>query len=279
MKNFKNKTAVITGAASGIGRGLAEHCAREGMKVVLADVEEIPLKETEQSLRDRGAQVLAVVTDVSRLRDVEALAEKTLDTFGGVNLLFNNAGVGGLITPLWELTEADWKWLMGVNLWGVIHGIRVFVPMMLRSDTECHIINTASMAALMLTPAGAYSMTKHGVVGLTEALYIQLRERKLGIGLSLLIPGVVRSRILEAYRNRPPELQNRVDETSIEAIEPPLMQPDYAMSPERCAEIVFGAIREERFYILTDSKYKEDIRERMENILEDRNPVPGKHFP
>jgi len=149
MKNFKDKVAVITGAASGIGRGLAERCAREGMKVVLADIEEPALKDAEKALKAGGADVLAVPTDVSRLSDIEALARRTIDTCGGVHLLFNNAGVqagASVGRTLWENTLADWEWLLKVNLWGVIHGIKTFVPIMLGQDTECHIVNTSSMA-------------------------------------------------------------------------------------------------------------------------------------
>lgn len=145
MKDFHSKVAVITGAASGIGRALAEQCAREGMKVVLADVEPGALAEVEANLRTGGATVLAVRTDVSQGKDVEALAQKTLEAFGAVHLLCNNAGVATSGTPVWESSLADWEWVMGVNLWGVIYGVRSFVPIMLAQDTECHIVNTASV--------------------------------------------------------------------------------------------------------------------------------------
>ncbi len=147
MREFKDKIAVITGAASGIGRGIAERCAQEGMKVVLADIEEAALRQTEKDFAAAGATVLALRTDVSKVNDIEALAQKTLDTFGAVHVLFNNAGVGVWPT-VWECTLADWAWVLGVNLWGVIYGVRVFVPIMLKQDTECHIVNTASVAGL-----------------------------------------------------------------------------------------------------------------------------------
>ncbi|MCB0135864.1 MAG: SDR family NAD(P)-dependent oxidoreductase, partial [Caldilineaceae bacterium] len=139
MQEFRNKVAVVTGAASGIGRGIAERCAQEGMNVVLADIEEPALQEATESMRRSGATVLSVRTDVSKAGDVEELARKTLDAFGAVHLLFNNAGVGAG-GSVWESTLADWQWVMGVNLWGVIHGIRTFVPIMLAQDTECHIV-------------------------------------------------------------------------------------------------------------------------------------------
>ena len=153
MKEFEDKVAVITGAASGIGRAMAERCVQEGMKVVLADVEVETLTKTEASMKASGATVLAVRTDVSQARDVEALAQKTLDVFGAVHLLCNNAGVA-TEAAIWESTIAEWEWVMGVNLWSVIHGVRVFVPIMLAQDTECHIVNTASMAGLHIGSRG-----------------------------------------------------------------------------------------------------------------------------
>src|SRR5215831_13355553 len=188
MKEFKGKVAVVTGAASGIGRALAEGCVREGMKVVLADVEVESLTKTEASMKAAGATVLAVRTDVSQARDIEALAQKTLDAFGAVHLLCNNAGVW-TGASIWESTIADWEWVLGVNLWGVIHGVRFFVPVMLAQDTECHIVNTASIAGLIAYPgAGIYKVTKHGVVTLSETLYYELAERGAKVHVSILCP-------------------------------------------------------------------------------------------
>jgi NAD(P)-dependent dehydrogenase (short-subunit alcohol dehydrogenase family) len=152
MNEFKGNVAVITGAASGIGLALADRCVQEGMKVVLADVEPEPLAKAEAALKASGGSVLAVRTDVSRAKDVEALAQKTRSAFGAVHLLCNNAGVAGTPAPVWESTVADWEWVLGVNLWGVIHGVRVFAPIMLAQDTDCHIVNTASMAGLISCP-------------------------------------------------------------------------------------------------------------------------------
>src|SRR5215212_7142945 len=151
MQAFQDRVAVITGAASGIGHSLAFRCAQEGMKVVLADIEEAALRRTAAELQDAGAHVLTVVTDVGKAGDVTALAQQTLATFGAVDLLCNNAGVGAG-TTVWESTLADWEWVLGVNLWGVIHGLRVFVPIMLNQDAECHIVNTASIAGLIAGP-------------------------------------------------------------------------------------------------------------------------------
>ena len=186
MREFKDKAAVITGAASGIGRAMADRCVQEGMKVVLADVELEALAKTEASMKASGATVLAVRTDVSQARDVEALAQETLEAFGDVHLLCNNAGVG-TSAAIWEITIADWEWVIGVNLWGVIHGVRVFVPIMLEQDTECHIVNTASILGLISGPgSGAYKVTKHAVVTLSETLYHELAERGKSQGLGAL---------------------------------------------------------------------------------------------
>ncbi len=164
MKEFKDKVAVVTGAASGIGRSLAERCAEEGMKVVMADVEGPALAQAAKELSAPGVTLLAVPTDVSKASEVENLARRTLEAFGAVHLLFNNAGVGK-VGIVWEVTLADWEWVMGVNLWGVIHGVRTFVPLMLAQDTEGHVVNTASMAGLTAAAGyGIYSVTKHGVV-------------------------------------------------------------------------------------------------------------------
>ena len=197
MKEFRDKVAVVTGAASGIGRGLAGQCAKEGMKVVVADIEEARLKETEAALKDSGADVLAVKTDVSKFKDIEALAQKTLDAFGGVHLLFNNAGVQAEASarkPPWEYTLADWEWVMGVNLWGVIHGVKVFVPIMLDQKAACHIVNTSSMAGLITEPQLViYAVTKSGVIKISEAVYLQLQQRQAKLGISVLCPAFVTS--------------------------------------------------------------------------------------
>lgn len=170
MQELSGKTAVVTGAGSGIGRALAHCFAREGMKVVIADVETGALARVEGELRASGAATLAVRTDVSRAADVEVLAQRALDAFGAVHVLCNNAGVVAP-GPCWEPPLADWEWVLGVNLWGVIHGTRVFVPIMLRQDTEAHIVNTASMAGLVSSPYNAiYNITKFGVVALSESL-------------------------------------------------------------------------------------------------------------
>ena len=203
MKDLKDKVAVVTGGASGLGLAMARVFAAEGMKLVLADVEEESLRRVETDFRKAGVPVVGLKTDVSSAHDVERLAEKTLATFGGAHLLCNNAGVapGGVV---WENTLPDWEWVLGVNLWGVIHGVRVFLPIMLRQETECHVVNTASVAGLLSVPGmGAYCVSKHAVVTLTECLYHDLAQRAAKIGVSVLCPAYVPTGISDSERNRP----------------------------------------------------------------------------
>jgi NAD(P)-dependent dehydrogenase (short-subunit alcohol dehydrogenase family) len=279
MKEFKGKVAVVTGGASGIGWGIAERCATEGIKVVIADIEEAALKQAEKTLKDGGAEALAVRTDVSKLTDVEALAQKTLEAFGGANLLFNNAGVNtdiSLRKPVWENTIADWEWMVGVNLWGVIYGVKVFLPIMMRQNTECHIVNTSSMAGLLLEPQLViYAVTKTGIIALSEGLYIQLKEKNSPIGVSVLCPAFVSSRLFEAERNRPTKLKNPSEPLKSRqqaALVKQFSQAAPTLTPEDNADIVFKAIREGTFYIFTDPLVQELFRQRAENILKGLNP-------
>jgi NAD(P)-dependent dehydrogenase (short-subunit alcohol dehydrogenase family) len=278
MKEFRGKVAVITGAASGIGRGLAERCIQEGMKVVLADIDAAALAQTERELKDASADVVAVWTDVSKFGDVDALAQRTLDAFGAAHLLFNNAGVSAG-TTVWESTLADWEWVMGVNLWGVIHGVRTFVPLMLRQANECHIVNTASIAGLISGPAlGIYKVTKHGVVSLSETLYCELAAMGSKIKVSVLCPAGVKTRIMDSERNRPVDLQNA---SASESANPAVAQAEEmlrqlveaGLPPSQVADAVFGAIRDERFYILTHADWKGFVQKRTDDILQDRNPI------
>ena len=276
MKEFKGKVAVITGAASGIGLALAERCVQEGMRVVLADVEDEALTKTEASMKGAGATVLAVRTDVSQARDIEALARKTLEAFGAVHLLCNNAGVA-TEAAVWETTLAEWGWVMGVNLWSVIHAARVFIPIMLKQDTECHIVNTASMAGLISGPGvGAYKVTKHGVVTLSETLYHELAERGAKVRVSVLCPGIVNTRIMESGRNRPTHLPKAEphDPAAGARWETLRHLVPAGMPPGQVANAIFAALRNDQFYILTHPEVKEAVRTRMEDILQERNPSP-----
>jgi NAD(P)-dependent dehydrogenase (short-subunit alcohol dehydrogenase family) len=278
MKEFQGKVAVVTGAASGIGRALAERCAKEEMKVVLADIEEQALMQASRDLAAQGAQVLAVPTDVSQAGEVETLARKAFETYSAVHLLFNNAGVGAGKSA-WESSLAAWEWVLGVNLWGVIHGIHFFVPRMLEQRSEGHIVNTASMAGLTYGPGQSiYKVSKHGVVSLSETLYYELALRGASLKVSVLCPGLVSTNILDAQRNRPARLQDASVKEPLspqaEAVVQRFQQAvREAMPPGQVADIVFEAIREERFYILTHPTWKAAIQIRMEDILQERNPT------
>jgi len=277
MKEFKDKVAVITGAAAGIGRGIAERCAAEGMKVVLAGINESTLAVVEQKLMSEGATVLSVRTDVSEREDIEALAEETLRSFGAIHLLVNNVGVGAG-PSIWECSWADWEWVMGVNLWSVIYGLKIFVPIMLSQDTEGYIINTASMAGLLpYHPSAPYQVTKHAVVALTEQLHYSLMQRNAKIKTSVLCPGWVKTRILESERNRPDEFQNETDQGKLTPEQEAVVQIlheswEAGITVEKVVEHVFAAMRDEKFYILTHPEYKPMVKARVDSILQGLNP-------
>ena len=277
MKEFKDKVAVITGAANGIGFGIAERCAQLGMKVVLAGINADNLSAAEEKLKPTGATILSVQTDVSKRDDVEALAQKTLDTFGAVHLLVNNAGVGAG-TSVWESTWEDWEWVVDVNLWGVIYGVKVFTPIMLAQEAESHIVNVASIAGLLPGhPCTPYQTTKYAVVGLTENLYYSLAEQNARVKVSLLCPGWVKTSILKSERNRPPGLQNKPGvsvnkRAALEAYREMQKALEAGISIEEVADHLFKALKNEQFYVLTHPEYLLNIKERMENFLEQKNP-------
>ncbi len=277
MKDFTGKVAVVTGAASGIGRGLAERFAAEGMKVVLADVEQEALAKAKAEMKAQGATVLAVRTDVSKVGDVEALARKTLDAFGAVHVLCNNAGViDAADRPLWECTLAELEWIVGVNLWGVIHGIRAFVPAMLEQDTEGHVVNTASVGGLVSSATDAiYTMTKHGVAALSETMHLALANRDAKVKVSVLCPGFINTQLVDAGRNRPaePGSTERLGPKQEQRIRTMRQVLQEGMPPSQVADYVIKAIKEEKFYVLTHpAEFRKDIETRMENILQERNP-------
>jgi NAD(P)-dependent dehydrogenase (short-subunit alcohol dehydrogenase family) len=278
MKDFQGKVAVVTGAASGIGRALAGKSAQEGMKVVLADVEESALKQAEAELKASGTEVLAVCTDVSQAQEVENLAKLAFSTYGAVHLLFNNAGVSAG-TTVWENSLADWQWVLGVNLWGVIYGIHSFVPRMLAQGSEGHIVNTASAAGLVSGAGGGpYKVSKHGVITLSETLALELAARGAKLKASVLCPEWVNTRILDAERNRPQALQNAPQEqpmsTEMAALGEAMRQfVQAALPPSQVAEMVFEAIGQEKFYILTHPTTKRGVQLRMEDILQERMPT------
>ncbi|MCG9129726.1 SDR family NAD(P)-dependent oxidoreductase [Candidatus Poribacteria bacterium] len=260
------RVAVITGAASGIGRGMAERFAAEGMSLVLADIEEEPLGKLETELNRKGATILSVKTDVSKSEEVEYLAERTYDTFGSVHILCNNAGVV-CSRPIWEHTIEDWEWVLGVNLWGVIHGIRSFVPRMLAQETKCHIVNTASILGMVRGPGeGIYKVTKHGVVVLSETLADELAQKGAEIQVHVLCPGWVRTGILDSDRNRPNQEQNP-HEVSIGGVRNVNTEMEAGISPEEVADHVYNAMQSGTFYVFTHPEQKALIQNRLENII------------
>jgi len=276
MKEFQGKVAVITGGASGLGRAMADRFAREGMHIVLADVEPDALARAEAEMKAAGAKVIGVRTDVSKAAEVEALAQKTLAAFGGVHLLANNAGVaeGGKV---WDNTVADWEWVLGVNMWGVIHGVRVFTPIMLKQGSEGHIVNTASVAGLISPPGmGIYCVSKHAVVTLTECLHHDLAQQTDKVKCSVLCPAYVPTGIADSGRNRPAELSETRHKTAADlALDASLKKAVQSgkLSAADVAQKVFEAVREGRFYILTHPKIMPSIQWRMEDILQERNPT------
>ena len=279
MKVFKDRVAVITGGASGFGREFAIIGARLGMKVVLADVQQDALDKTKAELEAQGAQVLAMRCDVRHAEEVQALADATMEKFGAVHLVFNNAGVGsgGLI---WENTQADWDWVIGVNLWGVIHGVRIFTNLMLECakkdpQFEGHIVNTASMAGLLNAPTmGVYNVSKHAVVSLSESLYQDLKLVEAPIGASVLCPYFVPTGISQSHRNRPEDVPGSAPTASQRAAQ---AMSDKAVNSgkvtaEEVAENTFKAIADEQFYIFSHPGALGNVQERMEDIVLQRNP-------
>jgi len=271
MKELKGKVAAVTGAASGLGRSMALAFAAEGMDVALADVDEKGLKETASLVN--GVRTTTLRVDVSQADQVDGFRDHVLARLGGVHVVCNNAGVSPL-GAVWENTPADWQWILGVNLWGVIHGVRSFTPHLI-AQHEGHIVNTASVAGLISPPgSGAYNVTKHAVVALSESLYHDLRERNSPVGVSVLCPAYVPTRITESERSRPADL--RVGEKSKETLAREAMLRKAVssgkVSADQVAQAVIAAVKEERFYILTHPRIKGAIQARMEDILEGRAP-------
>jgi NAD(P)-dependent dehydrogenase (short-subunit alcohol dehydrogenase family) len=275
MRDFKDKVAVVTGGASGIGLAMARRFAREGMRVVIADIEAEALAAAEREILSMGSTVLAVRTDVSKSQDVEALAARILNAFGSVHIVCNNAGVAGTTGPVWERSIGDWQWVMGVNVWGVIHGIRTFVPIMLKQGEAAHVVNTASVAGLLSSPfGGVYNATKHAIVTISEVLYAELVLAGAPIGVSVLCPGFVKTRIMDSPRNRPAELTEGMVSPSAQAFRETVRRMvEAGASPDLVADKVLDAIRDEKLYILTHLEYNERIRQRVEGILAGRNPA------
>jgi NAD(P)-dependent dehydrogenase (short-subunit alcohol dehydrogenase family) len=278
MRRFDGRVAVITGAASGIGRALAVRFAAEGMHCVLADVEEDVLKAAVDDLRRSGGVAVGVRADVSSAADVQALADAAIAEFGAVHVLCNNAGVGGG-TDFAKTPLDMWEWVLGVNLCGVIHGCRTFLPLLLEQD-EGHIVNTSSMAALNGHPLGLapYTVSKFGVLGLSQNLFFELAATTPGhVGVSVLVPGLTRTRIFESVRNRPATVRQPPPSSFARSSMAALSQAwDSAMLPEQVAGAVADAIREQRFYILPSREEALDMAEQQMRWMRENVPLlPG----
>lgn len=280
MKDFKDKVAVITGGASGFGREFANIGLRLGMKLVLADVQQEQLDRVKAELEAQGAQVLAMRCDVRKPEEVQALADATMEKFGAVHLVFNNAGVGsgGLV---WENSLADWEWVLGVNLWGVVHGVRTFTPLMLecaKKDPtyEGHIVNTASMAGMLNAPnMGIYNVSKHAVVSLSETLYHDLQLIKAPIGASVLCPYFVPTGISNSERSRPDDVKSDAGPTPSQVAAQAVSEKAVSsgkVSAAQVAEFTFNAIAENRFYVYSHPNALGNVQTRMEDIILQRNP-------
>ena len=278
MQQLSGKVAVVTGGASGIGFALAERAAREGLNVVVADVEPAALADAVARLKATGAEVEGVGTDVTDLAQVQALADATIERFGAVHLVFNNAGVatGGVS---WEMPVESWEWVLGVNMWGVIHVMRTFVPLLI-AQPEGHIVNTASVAGLVAAPfMGPYNASKHAAVAVSETLHHELAMMAPHVKVSTLCPGWVNTRILESSRNRPAHLQTASEGEAAGAAA--LMESvlDNAMDPALIADKVFAAIDAEQFWVLTHDDpadfWVDAVTRRTDSLTNRSNPQLG----
>lgn len=282
MRELAGKVAVITGAGSGFGREFARIGAREGMKLVLADVQQDALDGAVEEMRSAGAEALGVIADVSSAADVERLAARAWERFGAVHLLFNNAGVAGGGGFVWESSLKDWQWILGVNVMGVVHGIRAFVPRMLKQDCECHVVNTASAAGLVSAPLmSAYNVSKHAVVTLSETFFHDLRVANAKVGVSVLCPAFVPTNIRSSERNRPPQLSDDAPPTPSQVAARERSEKAVSsgrLSAAEVASMTFEAVRENRFYVITHPKMLASVELRMQDILARRNPTDPYTF-
>ncbi len=281
MEDFAGKTAVVTGAASGIGQALASRCAALGMNVVLADVEADSLREATKGIEQTGGQTLGVVTDVTRPDDLRELADRTLEAFGGVHLLCNNAGVFAAGGAVWETPLADFEWQFAVNVMGIVHGLRTFVPILLDQGEPAHIVNTASMAAVTTCPlSSGYYASKHAALSLSETLYHELTQRGAPIGVSVLCPELVDTRIGHAERNRQ-EIFTRKDEDEGDHPERDVVETAIreltkgGAPPSVLADRTLEAVRANRFYVLSPAGngWRRACETRLDDIRSERNPT------
>lgn len=271
MREFAGKTAVVTGAASGIGRAMVGKLVQLDMRVVMADIEKGALDVEIDGLRGDGHEVVGVIADVSKLEAVKDLAAAAQEHYGPVHLLCNNAGVEGYYGgAIWEATDKDWAWTFGVNFWGAVNGIRAFLPGMLEHGEQGHIVNTVSMTAVV-QPGSMYGITKHAVLAMTEVVHADLIQREASIGISALCPGTIATRLFGGSRNRPTELTDDVDNASTSEGRRvrELMNARLAagLDPALVADRMIDGVRDEELYILTDGEWHERVELRARSIL------------
>ena len=272
MELTAGKVAVVTGAASGIGLALAQRFAKNGLDVVLADVEETALGAAVESVERRGVETLAVRTDVRDEDSVRTLAAAAIERFGSVHVVCNNAGVESVADP-WFGPVSSWQWVLGVNLWGVIHGIRAFLPVLAKQG-QGHIVNTASMAGLIPGASPPYDAAKHAIVAISEDLYNAMKTMSIDVGVSVLCPGIVRTQLLDADRNWPASLgQVPPAAASYATIEPHVRRAvERGMAPAEVAGLVADAVAAGRFWILTHPDFTEVALRRWQSIAASENP-------
>ena len=279
METFEGKVAVVTGGASGLGLAMAQRFAEAGMNIVIGDIEAEPLAMAEAAIAAKGVKVLPRRTDVAKAKEIEALADAAYRRFGAVHVLCNNAGIGGSPGAMWELSDADWRWVIDVDLWSVVHGVRSFVPRMIAGGEEAHIVNTASVAGLVSGAVGGpYTVAKFGVVALSEQLYFELGRGGHNIGVSVLCPGFVNTNIFDSSRNRQAEYGEQAVAPSPEAAqfrEALQAMRNTMLQPEQIGELVFEAVRTRNLYIIPSGSdaLEGAVRTRFENVVERRNPA------
>ena len=280
MEQLEGKVAVVTGAASGMGRAFADRFVQEGMKVVLSDVEAPALEKAVDELREAGGDVIGVKTDVSRLEEVEALAAKTIDAFGAVHVVCNNAGVESGASFA-DIPAETWDWVLGVDLLGTIYGIKTFLPLLREHAPDGHIVNTSSIAGLdaYFLTAAPYVAAKHAVVGISEELFHELAAGNEQIGVSVLCPGMIDTQMPWSERNRPDHVPSSLEHPSrAQLIEITTMGAQNGMPPADVAELVVQAIREKRFYILTHPEMAESAAKSRLRWITENVPPPAPTF-
>jgi NAD(P)-dependent dehydrogenase (short-subunit alcohol dehydrogenase family) len=282
MQSLEGKVAVVTGAASGIGLGMAEAFASRGMKVAMADVEEDALEREAERLTRANFEVAPFVVDVASYEGVETLADAAEARFGKVHVVCNNAGVsgGGGPRPIWAQSQKDWDWVMGVNFWGVVNGLRAFVPRIVAHGEEGHIVNTSSILGLTTGAGSIYGVSKHAVARLTEGLFHDLKAAAANIGVTLLCPGMIATNIITSVRNRPDALSDASDvpdearRTAIAAMDARFKES--GMPPREVGEKVAQAILDGQFYLLTHAENMEGVKRRFDDIFHLREPSPPR---